>query len=185
MKTTGTAPGTAPGNATAAIRRHGAYVLLCAVALVLPAAGPQALEVPVVPGLTIVVGNLRSGEGQIRVALWSDPATFATEDTALAEGNQDARPGEVRFTFPDLPPGRYAVVSYHDENGNGAFDQTLIGLPDEGLGFSNGAWIGLGAPSFEEAAVEITRTQRVITINLRYPSGASGPAPKQSPAGDR
>jgi uncharacterized protein (DUF2141 family) len=174
-----------PGNATAAIRRRGAYLLLCALAVVLPAAAPEAMEVPVVPGLTIVVGNLRSGEGQIRVALWNDPATFATEDTALAEADQNARPGEVRFTFPNLPPGRYAVASYHDENGNGAFDQTLIGLPDEGLGFSNGAWIGLGAPSFEEAAVEITRTQRIIAVNLRYRSGAPGPAPKQQPAGDR
>ncbi len=174
---TGRPTGHAPGNAPGAIRRHGAYVLLCALTVVLPAATPEALVPPVVPGLTIVVGNLRSGAGQIRGALWSDPETFATKDTALAEADQNARPGQVQFTFPNLPPGRYAVASYHDENGDGAFDQTLIGLPDEGLGFSNGAWIGLGAPSFEEAAVEITRTQRVITVNLRYRSGASGPAP--------
>ncbi len=73
--------------------------------------------------------------------------------------SQAARPGEARFTFRGLPPGRYAVVGYHDENGNGAFDQTWIGLPEEGLGFSNGAWIGFSAPSFAEAAVEITQTQ--------------------------
>ncbi len=176
-----------PGNPTGAIGRHAAQALLCAlaVAVVLPAAAPEAQEVPEVPGLTVVIGNLRSGEGRIRVALWRDPATFATENTALVEADQNARPGAVRFSFPGLPPGRYAVASYHDENGNGAFDQTLIGLPDEGLGFSNGAWIGLGAPSFEEAAVEITRTQRIITVSLRYRSGATGPGPAESRATDR
>ncbi len=156
-------------NFSGAILRHAAGVLLCAFAIALPAVAPEALEVP---ELTVVIANLRSGDGQIRIALWNDPETFATEDTALAEASQAARPGEARFIFPGLPPGRYAVVGYHDENGSGAYDQTWIGLPDEGLGFSNGAWIGFGAPSFEEAAVEITQTQRVIVVNLRYRGGA-------------
>ena len=153
-------------NFSGANLRHAAGVLLCAFAVALPARAPEAMEVP---ELTVVIANLRSGDGQVRIALWNDPETFATEDTALAEASQAAGPGEARFTFQDLPPGRYAVVGYHDENGNGGFDQTWIGLPDEGLGFSNGAWIGFGAPSFEEAAVEITQTQRVIVVNLRYP----------------
>ena len=159
-------------NVSGAILRHAAGVLLCAVAAALPAVAPEALpEASMDPDLTVVVAGLRSGDGHIRVALWNDPETFATEDTALAEASQAARPGEVGFTFQGLPPGRYAVVAYHDENGNGAFDQTWIGLPDEGLGFSNGAWIGFGAPSFEEAAVEITQMQRVIVVDLRYPGG--------------
>ena len=115
-----------------------------------------------------MIANLRSGDGQIRIALWDDPETFATDDTALADANQAARPGEVRFTFQGLPPGRYAVVGYHDENGNGGFDQTWIGLPDEGLGFSNGAWIGFGPPAFDEAAVEISADAQVIVVTLRY-----------------
>jgi len=151
-----------------AIQRHAAGVLLCAFAIAFPADVLEALEES---ELTVVIANLRSGDGQIRIALWDDPETFATDDTALAEANQAARQGEVRITIQGLPPGRYAVIGYHDENGNGGFDQTWIGLPDEGLGFSNGAWIGFGAPSFEEAAVEITQTQRVIRVNLRYPVG--------------
>ena len=151
-----------------AILRHAVGVLLCASAAAFPAVAPKASEDL---ELTVVIANLRSGDGRIRIALWDDPETFATDDTALAEANQAARPGEVRFIFPGLPPGHYAVVGYHDENGNGGFDQTWIGLPDEGLGFSNGAWIGFGAPSFEDAAVEITQSQRVIHVNLRYPGG--------------
>ena len=70
--------------------------------------------------------------------------------------------------FKDLKPGRYALAVYHDENGNGEFDRTWIGLPAEGLGFSNGAWIGLGPPSFEEAAVTLKGQEQTIVIALRY-----------------
>jgi uncharacterized protein (DUF2141 family) len=158
-------------NFSGAILRHAAGMLLCAFAIAFPAAAPAALEAP---ELIVAVANLRSGDGRIRIALWDDTKTFATDDTALAEVNHAARPGEVRFTFRGLPPGRYAVVDYHDENGNGGFDRTWIGLPDERLGFSNSARIGFGAPSFEEAAVEIPHSQRVIVVNLRYPGGTPG-----------
>ena len=100
----------------------------------LPAA-MESLEV------TIVVDNLRSARGRIRIALWSEPDGFADADAALVETGQPARPGAVRFT---------------------------IGLPDEGLGFSNGAWIGFGPPAFDEAAVEIGENDRVIAVSLRY-----------------
>ncbi len=118
--------------------------------------------------LIIVVENLRSAQGRVQVALWLGPEGFATDEAALVEAGQPAKPGQVRFTVPGLAPGRYAVAGYHDENGNGAFDQTWIGLPDEGLGFSNGAWIGLGPPAFDEAAVEVTQEARVIVVSLRY-----------------
>ncbi len=131
--------------------------------------------------ITIVVDQLRSARGRVRVALWAGPEGFTDADAAIAKADQPAQAGVVRFSIPGLAPGRYAVASYHDENGNGEFDQTWIGLPDEGLGFSNGAWIGLGPPSFEEAEVEITATQSIITVSLRYPSSA----PARSRATDR
>ncbi|MFQ5773378.1 MAG: DUF2141 domain-containing protein [Kiloniellaceae bacterium] len=119
--------------------------------------------------LTIVVENLRSAEGQVRLALWDKPEEFTKADAALIATGRPAAPGgRVRFDFPGLRPGRYAVATYHDENGNGKFDRTWLGLPKEGLGFSNGAWIGFGPPSFEEAAFEVGPEHRVIVITLRY-----------------
>ena len=144
-----------------------------------PFAAMDSLEV------TIVVDNLRSARGWVKIALWAGPEGFTDADAAIVEAGQPARPGAVRFTIPGLAPGRYAVASYHDENGNGEFDQTWIGLPDEGLGFSNGAWIGLGAPSFEEAEVEINGTKSIIAVSLRYPSDAPSRTPARSRATDR
>ena len=135
--------------------------------------------------ITIVVDKLRSARGTVRVALWAGAEGFTDADAAIVKADQPAQSGEVRFTFPGLAPGRYAVASYHDENGNGEFDQTWIGLPDEGLGFSNGAWIGLGPPSFEEARVEITGNQSIIAVSLRYPGSAPSRASAGSRAADR
>jgi uncharacterized protein (DUF2141 family) len=153
------------------LRRMG-FALLSAAWVAGPAAPLAAMDgLPaVMDGLevTIVIDNLRSALGQVRIALWAGPEGFTDADAAIVETGQPARSGEVRFTIPGLAPGRYAVASYHDENGNGKFDQTWIGLPDEGLGFSNGAWIGFGAPAFDEAAVEISEKNRVIAVTLRY-----------------
>ena len=118
--------------------------------------------------LTVVVSNLRNAKGQVRVALWAGPEGFTDADAAVLETGQPAAEGRVRFVFSGLAPGRYAVASFHDENGNGKFDRTWIGLPDEGLGFSNGAWISLGPPAFEDAAVDLNGEPREITVPLRY-----------------
>jgi uncharacterized protein (DUF2141 family) len=44
----------------------------------------------------------------------------------------------------------------HDANGNGGMDFSLLGLPEETYGFSNGARALLGPPSFDAAAVMVT-----------------------------
>ncbi len=133
------------------------------------ASAPAAAE-----GLTVVIEKLRSSAGTVHLALWDRAEGFTEPDAALVLREQPAAPGQVRFDLGDLKPGLYAIATYHDENGNGEFDQTWIGWPDEGLGFSNGAWISLGAPSFKEAAFEIRSKSQVIAVSLRYPT--SGPA---------
>ena len=121
-----------------------------------------------VAGITVVVENLRSDKGNVRVALWSDADGFTEPEAAVAETGKKAQIGRVTFLFTGLPPGRYAIASFHDENGNGDFDRTLLGLPKEGLGFSNGAWINFGPPAFDEAAVEVIFPNQVIVVKLRY-----------------
>ena len=119
--------------------------------------------------LDVVVENLRSDRGVVQLALWKGPEGFTEREAALMIVRRPASNGRVSFSFPDLPPGRYALAGYHDENDNDRFDQTWIGWPDEGLGFSNGAWIGLlGAPSFDAAAVEVDAGAQTIVITLRY-----------------
>ena len=143
------------------------HALACATATILAAfswsQAAQAAE------LSIVAAALRSQEGSVHLALWDRAEGFVEVEHALIRTEKRADGGRVRFELGDLKPGLYAVVIFHDENGNGEFDRTWIGLPGEGLGFSNGAWIGLGAPSFKEAAFELHDNPQEVVVPLRYP----------------
>jgi uncharacterized protein (DUF2141 family) len=124
--------------------------------------------------LNVVIDNLRSAKGAIFLALWNSAEGFTDSQAALINTNMPASLGQVSFDLGDLPAGAYAIATFHDENGNGEFDTTWLGLPDEGLGFSNGAWIGLGAPSFKEAAFDLTAERdgskvHIVRVGIRYP----------------
>ncbi|MDH3475121.1 MAG: DUF2141 domain-containing protein [Rhodospirillales bacterium] len=143
-----------------------ALALTLGAAMGVPAA--RALEKPAGVDLTVVVTDLRSDQGKIKLALWRDAAGFTKPEAAVAKLTVEPLGKVARITIRDLPPGTYALASYHDENGNGKLDKTLIGWPDEGLGFSNGAWIKLGPPSFEDAAITLGAGAGATVISLRY-----------------
>jgi uncharacterized protein (DUF2141 family) len=69
-------------------------------------------------------------------------------------------------TVPDLPPGRYAVAAYVDNNRNGKQDKNFLGVPKEDYGFSNEARGRFGPPDFAEAAFDIGDNAVSKTIHL-------------------
>ena len=73
------------------------------------------------------------------------------------------------FTFTGLAPGPYAVVVFHDENGNGEITHRL-GVPIEQLGFSGGFQLGLfsGLPTFEKLTFDLGSRERSVDIEVRY-----------------
>ena len=118
--------------------------------------------------LNVSVEGIRNNQGSIRIALWSTPEAFTKGELAQVKDSAVARVGEVVFSFGGLHPGPYALASYHDEDDDVTFDQSWIGLPAEGLGFSNDAWIEFGPPSFEEAMVKVGPGPQWTRISLRY-----------------
>lgn len=146
-------------------RRTALGLLLGVAGLVLPQASTRG---DTGATLNVAVQGIRSDRGRIRIALWSSAADFTKGDLALAKDDIIAQVGEVAFSFTGLRPGPYALASYHDEDDDVTFDQTWIGLPAEGLGFSNGAWIEFGPPKFEDAKVEVGPGPQWTRISLRY-----------------
>lgn len=120
--------------------------------------------------LTIEVHGIRSADGHLYVAVHTPEAKDAFPAvTDKATGlDQPARVGTLRFVLRDLPPERYAVNAFHDENGNGEFDTNLFGIPSEGYGFANDPDAMFGPPDFEAAAVNVGDTGGVAVMTLRY-----------------
>lgn len=119
--------------------------------------------------LAVTVTALRSDQGRVTVFLWRPEDDFADPDDAFVILTSTPAGGAAEAVFAGLAPGRYALASYHDENGNGELDQNWIGWPTEGIGFSRGAWISLaGPPAFDRTAIMVGPGRQRIELSLRY-----------------
>lgn len=64
--------------------------------------------------------------------------------------------------------GSYALVAYHDENGNGQLDRSkLLGIPSGPYGFPNDARGSFGPPPLQAARFEAPGGSAKITIRVR------------------
>ncbi len=118
--------------------------------------------------LTVKLNNLEHGRGTVRVALFSDPKTFRKADQAFAASESPAQAGSVTAVFEDVPAGQYAVMAYHDENGNGELDLRFGMFPTEGYGLSNNPKV-MGPPAFEESRFEVPGDTPIeIDVDIHY-----------------
>ena len=123
--------------------------------------------------LTAEIGNVRNGHGHVHIDI-------CPQDRFLGPGCQysgevTAQAGVTTVTVRNVPPGKYAVQAFHDENDNHRVDRALFGVPKEGVGFSNDAPIRLGPPKWADAVFTIAADTH-IRLKMRYFLGASGPA---------
>lgn len=71
------------------------------------------------------------------------------------------------LSLPSLPPGRYAVTVFHDENNNQRLD-TLLGIPREGFGFSRNPVVRFGAPKFRQVDIQLAPGINRQALRLQY-----------------
>ncbi|MGJ3232989.1 MAG: DUF2141 domain-containing protein [Oceanicaulis sp.] len=88
------------------------------------------------PELRVRVTGAASDEGTVWIGVYADEAAYAA-GTEIAQIHVPADPQGVDATFTDLPAGAYAIIAFHDANGNNDFDRNFIGVPSERFGFSN------------------------------------------------
>lgn len=120
--------------------------------------------------LTVVVTGLEGNEGRVACSL------FASEE-GWPSDREHARAGQwapivdrqARCVFRDVPSGTYAVGVFHDEDGDGEMDTSIVGRPQEGWGVSNDAPPRrFGAPHFAPSSFALDGTRKTIRVTLRY-----------------
>ena len=117
--------------------------------------------------LTVTLDGIAHDKGAIRVGLYDRSETFRKEERAFALKDGPALPGRVSLTFADVPPGRYAVMAYHDEDGDGGLDRFMGMIPTEGYALSNNPEVS-GPPAFDECAFDIPAAGRTIVVTVKY-----------------
>ncbi len=115
--------------------------------------------------LRVAVAGVRGARGHVRVDVC--PLSDFLKDCRYG-GAAPATPGVTVVIVKDLPPGTYAAQAYQDGNDNYLVDRNILGVPTEGVGFSNDAPIGLGPPSFWAAAFSYAGGHQTITFKLRH-----------------
>ncbi len=115
--------------------------------------------------LTVIVGNVKSSKGYVRVAVYGSKDAFMKQHVAIGEVR--AVEGQVTVTINSLKDGEYALSIMHDSNNNEKLDTNIIGLPKEGFAFSNDAMGTVGPPSFKEASFRV-QGATAHAVKLRY-----------------
>jgi uncharacterized protein (DUF2141 family) len=161
----------APG---AGVRSAAALLFAAFLALAAPAARAADADVHCDaehPRIEVTVEGLRSEKGDVVVELYpDDPKGFLTSRTRLGRNRGKAEPG-ARVCIPAPTPGFYAVVAYHDENGDRHFSKNFLGLPSEGFGVSNNPPPSLGKPTFSKVRFQVGEAGAAITVRIRYGLG--------------
>jgi len=103
-------------------------------------------------GTTITVTvPVKSDKGSVFFALHN-------ADTFMKQGIQDlespVKDGKATVTFKNVAPGDYAVLLFHDANGNKQMDFEPNGMPSEMYGVSNNV-MNFGPPQWSDAKFEV------------------------------
>ncbi|MFA9390466.1 MAG: DUF2141 domain-containing protein [Prolixibacteraceae bacterium] len=113
--------------------------------------------------------NLRSTKGNIVVKLYdSSSPKFPDTKSAIAIKTVHVSNENTTVIFNNLPYGKYAFSTFHDENTNGVMDTNIIHFPSEGYAFSNNLKITFGPPSFEKACFLLNQEVKMIQVKLAY-----------------
>ncbi len=118
--------------------------------------------------LKLVISQLRNQKGEVCIALFESKAGFPEDDTQAICNNCltiTELPMTVSF---DVPHGSYAASVLHDENKDGELETGMLGIPKEGVGFSNDPRIIKGTPSFEKTRFEFNEGNREVEIAVKY-----------------
>lgn len=138
---------------------------------VVPAPAPAPPPAPARPAqasITVIVEGVESNEGVVNVAMCDKSLS---EEGCPHSQQVKAAPGFVEARFDGIAPGTYAVVGYHDVNGNDEFDK-FLGVPREPYALSSKAGDKM-VPTFADAALKINKGDNTVIIRLQRLLGGS------------
>ena len=149
--------------------RAAALLPLATMTMALDAAPLPAPATDAPATLHLAFEGLRSHRGTVRVCVFPDSKGFpdCQQASGVVRAHTSAAATRVALDVAALPPGDYAISVIHDENDNNRLDKSFIGLPTEGVGFSNNASAPFGPPGYGKTRF-VVDGETTQTIRLKY-----------------
>lgn len=123
-------------------------------------------EVPLAGNLTLVITGFKSSKGMARIEVLDSEQAYANESKALCLIRSRIIGNRVEVSLKGLPYGQYAVIVFHDANGNGVLDKTLRGMPKEAWGNSNNIRGKFGPPDYRKIKFDLNAPEVVQQITV-------------------
>ena len=118
--------------------------------------------------IQIKIDEMNSDKGHILYILFNAEDGFPDDPSkSLRKGKISAAEAKDGFSLKELEDGEYAVSVIHDENDNDKLDTNFLGIPKEGVGFSNNPRLYFGAPSFDKCKFSL-KGNKQINIELKH-----------------
>jgi uncharacterized protein (DUF2141 family) len=127
---------------------------------------PPPVAAPPATTVTVIVENVETDSGNVNVAICDKGLS---REGCPYHHEVKAQQGFVETQFADIPPGSYAIVGYHDVNGNDQFDK-MMGIPREPYALSGNAAEML-VPTFADAELPIKSGENAVIIRLKRLGG--------------
>ena len=148
-------------------RSHLAATALALSLLLSGSAMAQAPASTAAPStLVVTFTGLASDQGSLMVAVFDGEAAYKGGAPVRSAQVKAAVP-QVAATFEGLPPGRYAIKSFHDLDGDGKMGTNPFGIPTEPYAFSNNAPARMGPPSWADAAFSVDAGGAAQSITIK------------------
>ena len=115
--------------------------------------------------LTLTFTGIKSPTGAVMVGLYDSQAAYeggkaVRQVMIMVDGDTATK------TLEGLPPGTYAIKSFHDVDGDGKMGANPFGMPTEPYAFSNDAKGSMGPAKWGAAAFEVKAGDNAQTITI-------------------
>ena len=137
---------------------------LLALVAAAPPVGTPVAEVGV------VLSGVRNAKGTVQICLTNRPVNFLKckdDPAALRRSMPAAQASKGRIALGIVKPGSYALLVFHDENGDGKLN-TMLAIPREGFGFSANPSVRMRAPKWEEVRVALPAGPVTQPVRMKY-----------------
>lgn len=121
--------------------------------------------------VNVTIDGVRNGNGLMAITLYADESRkFLVKHGSMYVGRVNATAGQTKMCLYVPKPGVYALAVYHDEDSSRNIKRSgVLGLPEEGFGFSNNPPTIASIPSFRSVRLNVAKSGLSTRIHLKYP----------------
>jgi len=121
---------------------------------------PNKLEEGI--SVTVTAGNALSDNGTVKFAFYNEENFMKQPIYAKSASVEN---GKSTVVFENVTQGIYAIICFHDENGNNSMDFDESGMPIESYGMSNNN-LNFGPPEFESSKFEVK--ENPLSLEIKF-----------------